>query len=468
MNDGWNNFKLVATGRWAVSFIGFLITVPFGLIVSVEREINFNPAGGLYQAFLIACSGYFATFLYVFTLQATILKKRSLKAEPILKCIFTWYSAGVLLGLSTTAYATVAFGVSGNILERVAMPTFYTGVALALTAYFLGTIGRLREENKAFDNLESLLLKDTKELNLSEEENYQNATAVYATLVRPEIKKISNVLSELEVKRNHAYLRGHVEKLQKQSQELRYILDKRISSQPSKIPHATDSWKIKNNDVSLLSEIFPRIISVRLSFLVIVFGAMTGQYPRNGLLGVAAGATGAVFITFGLFILSRFYKRKLIQDHSLLRLLFFLLAFLIQVAWTYLQPFVGFDLNNPYDPLYSGAKTIYGVYIASIIASLIVMNGQQKGIQFERNRTLLREFDRRTSVMEVIEGQILEVRYGSLLGKLGSVSLALNLLDTSDEESQPSLDIEAVLVEASELLSESILILEATSDVSAS
>ena len=154
MNDGWNNFKLVATGRWAVSFIGFLITVPFGLIVSVEREINFNPAGGLYQAFLIACSGYFATFIYVFTLQATILKKRSLKAEPILKCIFTWYSAGVLLGLSTTAYATVAFGVSGNILERVAMPTFYTGVALALTAYFLGTIGRLREENKAFDNLE--------------------------------------------------------------------------------------------------------------------------------------------------------------------------------------------------------------------------------------------------------------------------------------------------------------------------
>ena len=80
----------------------------------------------------------------------------------------------MLLGLSTTAYATVAFGVSGNILERVAMPTFYTGVALALTAYFLGTIGRLREENKAFDNLESLLLKDTKELNLSEEENYQN------------------------------------------------------------------------------------------------------------------------------------------------------------------------------------------------------------------------------------------------------------------------------------------------------
>jgi hypothetical protein len=132
-----------------------------------------------------------------------------------------------------------------------------------------------------------------------------------------------------------------------------------------------------------------------------------------------------------------------------------------------MQPYVGFDLNDPYNPFYSGAKTIYGVYVASIIASLIVMNAEQKGIYFERSRKLLAEFERRTGEMEVSEERMLEIRYGTLLGKLGSVSLAVNLLETSEEIGQRSLDIEAVLREASELLDASISILESMTDVSA-
>jgi hypothetical protein len=95
------------------------------------------------------------------------------------------------------------------------------------------------------------------------------------------------------------------------------------------------------------------------------------------------------------------------------------------------------------------------------------MNAEQKGIHFERNRKLLAEFERRTSEIEVSEERMLEIRYGTLLGKLGSVSLAMNLLETSEEIGQRSLDIEAVLSEASELLDESILILEGMADVSA-
>jgi hypothetical protein len=69
--------------------------------------------------------------------------------------------------------------------------------------------------------------------------------------------------------------------------------------------------------------------------------------------------------------------------------------------------------------------------------------------------------------MEVSEERILELRYGTLLGKLGSVSLAMNLLETSEEIGQRTLDIEAVLREASELLDESISILKVMTDVSA-
>jgi len=364
-------------------------------------------------------------------------------------------------------YAKFAFASDWWIFERTAMPTLYIGAALALTAYFLGTIGRLREENRAFNNLESILLSDSKGLTLSEDESYQNATTVYATLVRPEVKKISNVLYTLENNVTYAHLRSHIVRLKDQSQELKRILDKRINLQLSKVSEPLDSWKLRKNEVSLFSEILPRQISVRLSFIVIVLGGVTGQFPRNGIPGVIAVLTGAVFIGFGLFVLSRFYQRSFVQRHVSLRFLFFFLAFSVQVFWTFIQPYVGFDLNDPYNPFYSGAKTIYGVYIASIIASLIVMNAEQKDIHFERSRRLLAEFERRTGEIEVSEERMLEIRYGTLLGKLGSVSLAMNLLETSEEIGQRSLDIEAVLREASELLDESILILESMTDVSA-
>jgi hypothetical protein len=467
VRDGWENFELVATGRWSISFIGFLLTVPFGVLVSIERELTFDPDGGLYRAFLITCAGYFVTFLYVFTLQATILRNRVQKPVPILKCIFIWYSAGLVYGISTATYAKFAFASDWWIFERTAMPTLYIGAALALTAYFLGTIGRLREENRAFNNLESLLLSDSKGLTLSEDESYQKATTVYATLVRPEVKKISTVLYTLEDQVTYAHLRSQIVRLQDQSRELKRILDHRIGLQLSKAHDPLDSWKLKNNEVSLFSEILPRHISVRISLLVIVLGAFTGQFPRNGIPGVIAGLTGALFIGIGLFALSRFYKKSFVQKRLSLRFLFFFLAFAIQVFWTFMQPYIGFDLNDPYNPFYSGAKTIYGVYIASVIASLIVMNAEQKGIHFERTRRLLAEFERRTGEMEVSEERMLEIRYGTLLGKLGSVSLAMNLLETSEEIGQRSLDIEAVLREASELLDESISILEGMADVSA-
>ncbi len=466
MKDGWENFKIVATGRWSVSFIGFLIILPFGFLVSVERELSFNPEGDFYQAFLIASAGYLVTFLYVFIIQATLLKRRVLKAVPIMRCILFWYSAGLVLGASTSAYAKFAFGRDLEILERTVMPIVYTGTSLALTAYFLGTLGRLKEENRAFRNLESILLSDTKELTLSEGESYRNATTVYTALVRPEVKKISEVLSELEGKETDARLRGLIEKLQDQSKELLHLLDERISAQLAKQSAPLDSWNIRNKEVSLMSELFPRIISVRISFLVIALGTVTGQFPRNGFQGVVAGLIGALLISVGLFILSKFYKKQLVQGRAWLRIFFFLLAFLMQTLWTFLQPHVGFKLNDPYNPLYSGAKTIYGVYIASIIASLIVMNAEQKQFNFERNRDLLLEFDRRSDQMAVNNAGILQIRFGTLLGKLGSVTLAINLLEKSGGDGQGSLDIETILIDAAEILNDSIVILMSPDDAS--
>lgn len=459
MRGGWENFKLVATGRWAVSFIGFGITMPFGVLISIERELTLNQAGDFNQAFLTVSSGYFITMLYLFILQSTILKKRSQRAVPVFICILSWYSSGAVLGFSTALYAKLAFESDWQIFQRMVAPFFFTGTALALTAYYLGTIGRLREEAIAFDTLEAMVMTDSQNLEFSVNENHKNISALFKTLVRPGVLNIINSLSEIQKSGRLNNLTTELDKIKEQSLKLIRTLDQGGTSQSSEKYEFPDSSRLKNYENSLISVIFPRLISVRISVYVMALGATVGQFPRNGIQGVAAGLTGSVLIGCGLFILSRFYRMSTVQSHGGLRFSFFFLAFIFQVIWTYMQPIVGFNLENPYNPWYSAAKTIYGVYVASIIASLIVINAERKNLYAERVNNLSRELEQKGIELKDLGKKVLEVRYGTLLGKIGSISLAINLLSSIKDAGQTSIDILKVLQQASDLLSDSLALL---------
>jgi hypothetical protein len=139
-------------------------------------------------------------------------------------------------------------------------------------------------------------------------------------------------------------------------------------------------------------------------------------------------------------------------------------AFAMQAFYNLIQPKLGFDLNYPYEPWYSGLKTLYGVYIASVIATLITaVEGTFKGID-ESGKTLRDSVESMAIQNIAIERSLLESQFGTLQGKIAGVTMALHLMNsmgTVSEEKKSEL-----LSGANELLKDSLVTLNKMQGIS--
>ena len=132
----------------------------------------------------------------------------------------------------------------------------------------------------------------------------------------------------------------------------------------------------------------------------------------------------------------------------------------MQYVFNLLQPKLGFVLNNPYAPWYSGLKSLYGVYVASVIASVLVNSGREyKGANIKRLnlRNTIHLLSLRS---EVIDQSLFDTRFGTLQGKIAGVTMALHLMDTQSLGQISSSRKKELLESANELLGESLRTIE--------
>jgi len=99
-------------------------------------------------------------------------------------------------------------------------------------------------------------------------------------------------------------------------------------------------------------------------------------------------------------------------------------------------------------------KTTYGVFVASIIATLIISSqGKFKG-EAERGADLRRKVEEISAKNSLLEESIFISRYGTLQGKITGVTMALHLMS---EMKNVSTDKRSKLLsDANEMLAESI------------
>jgi hypothetical protein len=138
----------------------------------------------------------------------------------------------------------------------------------------------------------------------------------------------------------------------------------------------------------------------------------------------------------------------------------FAAAFSVQYIFNLLQPTLGFVLNNPYTPWYSGLKSVYGVYICSVIASLLVNTGREfegANIMGSNLRDAIHLLSLRN---EVIDQSIFDTRFGTLQGKIAGVTMALHLMDTQSLGQISAARKKELLESANELLGESMRTIE--------
>ena len=457
MKSALQKLRFAATGRWAVSIRTYVVLVfPFGFLTSIEREQLLNGVG-LTRAVTIALAGEVVVSLYLFIIQSVLLGSRKTELQPLLRCLFVWFSAGLARGFFTAFYGMWAFGYEMNLAVRIPSAAIYTTGAMALTAFYFGSIDRRRIQTQALNTLGDVLDQEHAQLGQLEVDKRREVLSVFEAQLMPQVVALRLGIQKLlgvRITTEEVELR----KLMAQSQEISQAINrqKEVFEGGGKAPSYQFNSGVQN---SYLSHLIPQIMSIRLTAIVMILGSTSGQFPRNGMKGVVAGVIGALFIVSILLPISILIKKRPDIRRFLIPL-GFLGAFSVQYVFNLLQPTLGFDLNNPYAPWYSGLKSVYGVYVASVIASLLVDTSRELEGANVQGATLRNALSTLNVRHDAIEKSLFETRFGTLQGKITGVTMALHLMG-SQSMGEISADRKQELLEsANNLLGESMQAIE--------
>jgi hypothetical protein len=434
--------------------------MPFGFLTSIEREQSFNNTS-ITQAVVIAVGGELVCALYIFIMQNLLLGNRYQRLQPLRRCLLVWFGAGFVRGFFTACNANWNFGYEFELINRIFPSMTFTGLAMALTAFFFGSIERKRIEIKALNSLDQILQSDQESLVESEKAQKVIARQVFQNQILPQIHALQDGINELLKDSQNQTDSRSLKTLYEQSVAVANLLQFQKENRQNKQVMNSQSGK-NQNSYSYWSALLPRTLSVRITFITLLLGSFSGQYSRNGIEGVKAGFVGAVIVTAYIFPLAQIVKRD-IRFKSVAYFLGYVGAFFLQAVYNLIQPKLLLELDNPYAPWYSAIKTTYGLYIASVIATMLVLvqgsfkNLIESGAQLEKNVEQL-------NVQNLaLEQSITESQFGALQGKISGVSMALHLMATLESIDQKRKT--ELLSDASQLLKESLNTLKIINEV---
>ena len=454
MKDAFTRFRYASTGRWAVSIRTYsAIIYPFGFLTSIEREQLFHTIG-IAQAATIAFAGEIAACLYIYILQATLLRGRYEQLQPLRRCAFVWVSAGVVRGFFTACYGFWVYGFALNFSSRIVPSTFYTAFAMMVAAFYFGSIERKRIEIKAMNSLGKMLSQEQKELSGIQKDLSAQFSEVLDKELLPQAEVLRDQISQALISQPQSENNHIFEELQIKGNELSSALEiqlEKFIGAKSK----TNTEPFEEAQFSYWFALIPRTVSIRLTFILLLLGSASGQFPRNGLGGVLSGILATFIIVAYLLPFSFLFKRTNFSRVILLTASFGG-VFLLQYFYVIMQSTVLTSLERPFEPWYAGLKTMYGVYLASVIASLMIQIGySHKGV-VEGSLNLQKGIQSLTKNNSGLESSNFEARYGVLQGKITGVTIALHLLNSKSLGEISESRKQELLFNANSLLTQSI------------
>lgn len=396
------------------------------MAINVERENVLNPNN--FSASLTICiTGEFASYLYLFLAQATLLKHRRERLQSIYTCIFVWFSSGTIKGGFFTLYAVMTYGYDPDFLARTIVPTLFSGFSGALLAFYFGTIDRRRIETKALNSLGEFLNIDQGLGRSKNEDARARAVRILRETLTPQMEKLEASLSKLLSTNSRS--QDHFKSLTSASKELGREIEIEAQAIAKRTVEEPKGRRI-HSEISWHSGLIPQVISVRITLIIYVLGMTSGQMTRNGPLGVASGLVGAMILGTVIFFL-RIYSKKL-EGQKQKNLVFaaFPIIFLTQMIYVSNLSRIGFNLDNPYAAWYSALKTVYGFYIASIFASLIVDTSTEFKYSMIENDKMMLHIAKLEEDHEALNRHLFATRFGVVQGKITGVIMALQLLSS--------------------------------------
>ena len=424
MKASFQNFVTAATGRWAISLPSVTTCLPFCYFFSLERESSFG-SGSLGTHLMIVSAGQLTSVLYIFIAQAVLLSSRKERKQNLLICIFVWFIAGLVEGIVSDLYAYYVLNNESYLLNRATNSFFTTGLALGLVAYWFGTLNKVRVERDALQALENLLAIDTSQLNEDQLNTRKLAIETLQGTLLPRVLQLQDLTSGLQQYGSSESLTAALRELDLQAQELLKNLKSNLSLLSNSTALLSSNVRDKFSTVKLMSGPFPRDLSAGISFVLLTLGALIGQSSRNGLFGSLVGILSSVIISALLFLLINLGKRVNLLRTGWFNFASFLAIYIVQYFFALITQTT---LDNPYAPWYSASKVVCGVYLASMISTLVNEQRTSRAKLVSDGAIHRAQIARISSSNEKMQELTTSTVFGVIQGQISGVIMALNVL----------------------------------------
>lgn len=449
------NFFTVTTGRWAVSLQSVAMYLPFSFLYSLEREstLNISPFN---TQLVVVTSGQLASILYLFIAQATLLSSRKERKQSFMLCLFVWSSSGIVAGFVSDLYSHNILGGDSHLFVRIANSTFISGLGLGIVAYCFGTIHKLRVEKSVYQSLEQILMKDSLNINESQNRATEIVTSNLNESLLPKVLKLQKLTSDLQKSGTSESLAVALHALELQAKDLQVKLNSTLTS----IVQSQSQFSTKPAEIlptrKLMTGPFPRDLSVGTSFLILALGATLAQSTRNGLLGSLVGILSSVIIVTVLYILRTIGMRLNALGTGWFNAVSYFLVFGFQYLTTTVVQHSLTSLPYPYEAWYSALKTFFGVYLASLISTLVTEQNNSINIMKATNTEQLSQIESLNISHDQIQHLSSSTLVGAIQGQISGVIMALNVLTNTDGMQNSKRDLSKFIASTSELLGDAI------------
>ena len=432
-----------------------LLYLPISFIFALEREFALAP-GSFSDQLKIVLAGELTSFLFLHISSLTLLRNRKIKQQSLILCFFVWATTGVIRGFFAEFYATSILGFDSHAALRILVSVLFSTLGLAFAAYSFGSIYELETKKAALRSLNGFISSENIGLNAEQIAMKEEAIITLQQTLIPKVIQLQRLTAGLKKYELSQPLALSLFSLEEQAHRLVYQMRVNLDNLES-IPNPRSGVvsRIFSSSRTTLN-FWPNLISVKLSFSVLLIGGVVVQFGRNTIIGALCSILGSVISVVTLLVFDRISKRTLISRRSFVVACTLFTIYVFHYLYSSQIVPALFDLARPLDPWYSATKVTLGVYFASLFLSFLKADSlllKNMSSESTNSRVIL---DLKSSKNELLDVVNTTTNQGELQGHISGVIMALNLLTKDEDTFLSSKDPSGIINNANTLLSNAI------------
>ena len=432
-----------------------LLYLPISFIFALEREFALAP-GNFSDQLKIVLAGELTSFLFLHISSLTLLRNRKFKQQSLFLCVFVWATTGVIRGFFAEFYATSILGFESHAVLRILVSVLFSTLGLALAAYSFGSIYELETKKAALRSLNGFISSENIGLNAEQIAMKEEAIITLQQTLIPKVIQLQRLTAGLKKYELSQPLALALFSLEEQAHRLVYQMRVNLDNLES-IPNPRSGVVSRIFSTSRTTlNFWPNLISVKLSFSVLLIGGVVVQFGRNTIIGALCSILGSVISVVTLLVFDRISKRIVISRRSLVVASALFTVYVFHYLYSSRIVPALFDLARPLDPWYSATKVTLGVYFASLFLSFLKADSlllKTMSNESTNSRVIL---DLKSSKNKLLDVVNTTTNQGELQGHISGVIMALNLLTKDEDTFLSSKDPSGIINNANTLLSNAI------------